>query len=506
VTSRSARTEALVAIAILLVAAPARADFPGFAVDRFEPAERGSRWFVVDSLDLRETTRPALGLTLDHAYKSLAVYDAAGNERAALVRHQALLHAGASLVLADRVRVGVNVPFAVYQDGEPVVVEGYELRPATAPAFGDVRLAADVRLLGVHGDPFTLAAGVRGWMPTGMRSQFTSDGTFRGEPQLLAAGTIGVFEWAARAGVMLRPRDERYAGSPLGTEIEGAVGVGARIGRVLVGPEIFAASGVEAFLSEHRTPTNAILGAHYTAPSGLAFGAAIGTGLPGGFGAPALRGLATIEWSRPVPPPPPDRDHDGVPDATDACPDVPGVHSSDPDVDGCPPPERVPREDTDGDGIFDDEDACPGLRGVPSNDPMTNGCPPEAPRQLAVLTTKEIKIGEEVQFATNSADLVGESDAVLSAVKKVLDEHPEIRKVRVEGHTDDTGDPAYNDDLSKRRAASVVRWLVDHGVAAERLASEGYGARQPIAPNDTEAGRSKNRRVAFTVTERAPKK
>jgi outer membrane protein OmpA-like peptidoglycan-associated protein len=133
---------------------------------------------------------------------------------------------------------------------------------------------------------------------------------------------------------------------------------------------------------------------------------------------------------------------------------------------------------------------------------MTNGCPPGTPRQLAVVTSTEIRIGEQIQFATGSADLLGDSDTILFAIKRILDEHAEIRKVRVEGHTDDTGDASYNDDLSRRRAAAVVEWLVEHGIESKRLSSEGFGSRKPIDTNATEAGRAKNRRVAFTITER----
>ena len=118
------------------------------------------------------------------------------------------------------------------------------------------------------------------------------------------------------------------------------------------------------------------------------------------------------------------------------------------------------------------------------------------------MTTTEIRIAEQVRFAIDSAELVAESDALLAAVRRVLDEHPEIVKLRIEGHTDAVGDQAHNDDLSTRRASSVVRWLTEHGTDPNRLESRGYGSRSPIDTNDTEAGRSKNRRVVFTIVER----
>jgi OOP family OmpA-OmpF porin len=126
--------------------------------------------------------------------------------------------------------------------------------------------------------------------------------------------------------------------------------------------------------------------------------------------------------------------------------------------------------------------------------------PPEKP--LATVTPTEIKIEESVKFETDSATLLASSDVILTEVKRVLEEHPEIKKLRVEGHTDNVGDDQYHFDLSTRRATSVVAWLVDHGVSSDRLTSQGFGSKQPIDTNETEAGRANNRRVVFKIVER----
>ena len=110
-----------------------------------------------------------------------------------------------------------------------------------------------------------------------------------------------------------------------------------------------------------------------------------------------------------------------------------------------------------------------------------------------------IKIIEQVQFATNSAKILPASDPVLNAVLEILRDHPEITKVSVEGHTDNRGGKGYNKDLSKRRAASVAKWLVDKGIEAKRLSSAGFGMERPLDSNDTEDGRQKNRRVEFHI-------
>jgi outer membrane protein OmpA-like peptidoglycan-associated protein len=185
-----------------------------------------------------------------------------------------------------------------------------------------------------------------------------------------------------------------------------------------------------------------------------------------------------------------DRDGDGIMDDKDACPDVKGVKSDDPSKHGCP-------GDTDGDGITDDKDACPREKGVADADPAKNGCP-----SMVRVTEKEIVILQQVQFRTGSDAILPQSDELLGQVADVLREHAEISKIEVQGHTDNRGGAAYNRNLSQRRAASVVKWLTTKGqLEAARFVPKGYGLDQPIAENDTEEGRQRNRRVQFTILE-----
>jgi OmpA-OmpF porin, OOP family len=101
---------------------------------------------------------------------------------------------------------------------------------------------------------------------------------------------------------------------------------------------------------------------------------------------------------------------------------------------------------------------------------------------------------EGIYFDFNKATLKPESDPALEKVAALLASNPTL-KLEVQGHTDNVGTPAYNQKLSDARAAAVKAWLVAHGAAAARLTSHGYGFTQPVAGNDTDAGRAKNRRV-----------
>ena len=151
--------------------------------------------------------------------------------------------------------------------------------------------------------------------------------------------------------------------------------------------------------------------------------------------------------------------------------------------------------DKDKDGVKDDVDACPDEPGPADPDPKRNGCP------KAFISQGQIKILDQVKFKTGSALIEAgrDSEEVLEAVQSVMKAHPEIKHLRIEGHTDKTGSAALNKKLSADRAASVKTWLVKHGIEAGRLSSAGFGPDKPIDTNETEQGRKNNRRVEFHI-------
>ncbi len=532
-----------VVAAALFTTTASRAQAPGYALDQFDPSERGSDWFAAESLDLRGHMRPAIGIVGDYADRPLALYNADGSYRSSLVADQFFIHLGGSLVLWERLRLAVNLPLAVTQGGDGGTLGSTTFGQPGSSSVGDLRLAADVRLLGAFGDPFTLALGVAAYLPTGSRTDYTGDDSFRLEPRVMVAGDIASFVYAAKLGFQYRGLTDTFGGTPLGSQINFAVSAGIRIAdkKLVIGPELFGATttaGGDAFATT-TTPVEGLIGAHYLIANRVRVGGGIGTGLDRGYGSPVARVLFNLEYAPgidekpvvhdrdqdgiideqdacpdvagirtddpktngcppPPPPPPPDRDHDGILDADDACPDVAGVKTNDPKTNGCPPPPP----DRDHDGIPDSEDACPDVAGVKTNDPKTNGCPPDPDRDKdgiknevdacpdepgpankdpkkngcpqAIVRNNRIVILEQVKFATGSAVILPASDGLLNAVLKVFTDHPEIKKVSIEGHTDNVGPAAYNKALSGKRAASVVAWLVKHGIDAGRLASEGF--------------------------------
>ena len=141
--------------------------------------------------------------------------------------------------------------------------------------------------------------------------------------------------------------------------------------------------------------------------------------------------------------------------------------------------------------------AVPEMKPTP---PPVEAAPPPPPK--TEVTDNEIKLKENVDFETDSAKLLPSSTPLLDEVVTVMKDHPEIEHVRVGGHTDNKGSAKHNLKLSEERAASVKRYLTEHGIAADRLDSKGYGQTRPIADNKTEEGRAQNRRVDIHIRRR----
>lgn len=205
---------------------------------------------------------------------------------------------------------------------------------------------------------------------------------------------------------------------------------------------------------------------------------AFSTGLSFLFGYSGER--ATPE-PQPEPRQPLDSDNDGVINERDNCPNTP--RGARVDNQGC---ER----DSDRDGVVDSKDQCPGTARQYKVD--GTGCPIEL--------SENVSIEMRVEFATNSAEV---REAYMSEIKKVADFMNQFDRtqVTVEGHTDNTGAAAYNQDLSQRRADSVRQILINRfGLSADRVEAVGYGEERPTASNDTAEGRELNRRVVAEIS------
>ena len=203
----------------------------------------------------------------------------------------------------------------------------------------------------------------------------------------------------------------------------------------------------------------------------------------------------------------PDTDGDGIPDKDDACPEVAGPKQFNgcPDTDGdgiadkddkCPdvagPAENggCPWPDTDGDGVLDKDDLCPEVAGPASN----KGCPEPDEKEQKQLN----QYAKTILFDTGKATIKFQSAEVLNQILNVLKKYPNSR-FRIEGHTDSVGKKAKNMILSQNRADAVKVYLIQGGIDASRLESQGFGPEKPIASNKNKKGRELNRRVEINL-------
>jgi len=536
----------------------------GFVLNRFEPAARGTQWFALESLDFSGRGRFAVGIVGDWSHRPLVLYDESDNEVQELVGDQVYAFVGASVFFWDRLRLSGSVPVILVNAGEDPNPGVPTLDLTRGATFGDVRFGVDVRVIGEDSALFSLALGTHLHLPTGSSNALTG-GKWRLQPHLLAAGKVAWFEYAASTGLDWSARSRfagQELGSEWVFAIAG--GVRLLDERLLLGPELWGATLVSSSLGvfdKEGTPVEAVLGAHYQYRE-WNFGAGMGPGLSRGLGSPSLRALASVQWiahqsepSRQAPPP--DLDADGISDTSDACPAGAGPASADPARHGCPL-----QQDTDADTILDPDDACPAQKGEATNDLNTNGCPPadadgdgildredacshepgveqsDANRNGCPLPTDrdrdqildgpdacpdqageadadprlngcprvsmhgdQLQMLDRIEFENALARLTSESEPILSAIARLLAEHPEIRQLEIQGHTDNRGRHARNVELSQRRAAAVKGWLIQHGIAAERLTSRGFGPDRPLGDNDSDAARQRNRRVEFHIVE-----
>jgi len=209
-----------------------------------------------------------------------------------------------------------------------------------------------------------------------------------------------------------------------------------------------------------------------------------------------------------VPPPAPvaaaptDGDGDGIMDPDDKCPQD--------KEDGLPPDPKdgCPNLDPDNDGIKGTAanpapDKCPDKPETVNGFEDEDGCPDVKP--MVQLVGQEIKISEQVNFKTNSAEIEASSNTLLENIANVMKQHPNLDLIEVSGHADKRGTAALNQSLTQRRSKAVVDALVKLGVDAKRLRPVGYGPYCPLDPADTDAAYDKNRRVQFHVLMRDSK-
>lgn len=526
-------------------------------LNQFRPAELATDGFAASTPDGQGHARFGFQVWLDYSDDAFVV---AGQK---VVHQQMTGHLILSIGLADRIVLFADMPYHfMIKEGD-----GVSLIPPEGMKhsnLGDLYFGGRFNFYGTRDDLFQI--GAQATLTINTASLASSRQTFAGQAdqspyiggwfELLMAFNAGDHvRIPFQVGYKLGP--ERVVGPYfVGNEFTYGGGVMIMMGddQFMLSGEVFGRTSAQknVFWSKNETPVEVLGGFKWLPDVGFTLGVGGSAGVTAGYGAPDWRVFAMLGYTMPADKKAPDADGDGIPDELDQCPneaeDMDGFQDDDgcpdldndgdgipdaddqcsgeaEDMDGFEDEDGCPDLDNDGDGIPDADDQCPNDAGPPEN----NGCPdpdrdgdgvpdridncPDEPgvvenhgcqeKQLVVIGDGRLEILEKVYFKTGSAKLQKRSWALLDNVAAVLRAHPEIEKIRVEGHSDKTGSLKFNMVLSKKRANTVVRYLVGRGkVSRSRLVAKGYGPKKPLVPDaKTKEEQAMNRRVEFHIVD-----
>lgn len=496
---------------------------------------------------------PMANVLFEYAHQPLRITDTVNMTSSPVVPYMFTMHLMGGIGLTRWLAIGVDLPIIVYEGYTKQTGTLADIRndPSSA-GVGDLRLIGKIRIIDNTEGGLGLAFAPQITFPTGNGEEFRGDGAFGFEPRFaLDYKTKGGFIIAFNVGVLLRTEDQLARNVRVSHQIH--YGLGA----FLPLPKGFGlaaeVTGATSFFNSESiySPLEAYIAGRWIHRSGININLGGGPGLTPVAGSAQFRLFASVGYlpmaqKKPVPQKKPvvdlDPDRDGLIGANDRCPEEwgPPENQGCPDIDtdkdglvdrldkcpkepgpkenqGCPDTDRdgdglvdrldscpdqpgplenngCPLLDTDKDGIPDKDDKCPYEPGPKEN----NGCPP--PRKYINVTQEKIELLQKIMFATNKADIKPASFDLLNEVVSVMKSRPTMR-VHIEGHTDIRGTLQWNMKLSKMRAESVQKYLIDHGTEPERMTSEGYGPTRPLCKEKNNPCYDKNRRTEFVIVQ-----
>lgn len=433
------RVASLVGAISLTLAAGAGA----FDAQEFSPAVDPEAYFSVYSSRTAPAGRFHVALWYNYAKDPVVADVILGQRPSAQTKIVSDLHTidmVGSYSLSDQIELGVDVPFSDVKS---------QLSPPVSETTGldDIRLLGKVQLLDNRASRFGVALVPFVDLPSGEANRLTSNGKTN-------YGILGVTDFVherfrSSLNFGYKVNNKPFSSSDESDEILFGLGAGLLaihnqplFGGIFDNAEILAevfgsTAEQKIFQDEENTPLEGLGGFRLYGPSGFYVTRGIGKSITQSINGAALRIVASIGYTPPPPPPPP------------------------------PAPPAAPP-------------------------------PPPAPLSKVVVTDEQIVTLSPIFFDFDKDTIKPVSYAVLDQVAQVMRDRSSA-VVRVEGHTDSFGTDSYNQQLSERRARSVVRYLIAKGIPGERLEAVGFGESRPIASNDTAQGRAKNRRTEFHI-------
>ena len=449
---------------------------PQFNADRFNPGAGSADILSVGSASVPEHLDVHLSIFSSYARDPLRLMAVAdSNQQVRLLHSQTLTHLGASVAFFGRFELGLTLPVLVAQSASSNDLLGPLIAPGEG--IGDVRLVPKAQLWRSEILAVALAAPLT--LPTGRGDAFLSHGSVTLTPELRVESNALPVRVAASTGIALR-RGREFVNLSVGNAL--TYGLAGELPFSWLGQRLAALATLAGEVELQQSgaverPMELLAAVRWRLPANLTFTFGGGPGLTNGYGTPRYRVFAGISFD------PSPAIRRSIPKPPVMVQDVP-----------VPAPAPLP---------------APAEPAAPADAPVAvaEAAPdPTVPLVLAPTSglQRAVRDGHlallvQVQFAHDAATILPVSLPLLDQVIEVLRNMPAIRKVRIEGHTDGRGKPAYNRRLSQRRAESVLRHLMAAGIDASRLRAKGFGSDRPLVPNDTKANRAKNRRVEFVV-------
>jgi outer membrane protein OmpA-like peptidoglycan-associated protein len=507
-------------------------------VQSFKPASGTWNYFSVDGNAIAEPGALVPALYFNYGRNPLVRRNENDVIIEEIVRDLTTFDVMLTAGVTDWVEVGLDLPIS-YSVGAPGV------QFDDGGGLGDLRVLPKFTVLDYRDfGGFGMSIGLPMSFPTGTGAN--SARKFIANPRGVLEYRAKKWSIAANAGYRIKPGANDLDTNQIVTIGNGftyGLGLGVNLGTPTVRGIVEGYGTVFEGIAEREggpRPLEVLGGLRIvTGDTGLALTLAGGAGVINDFGAAELRVLGGIAWNFgdsndvrgatlvQAPIDNTDTDGDGVRDLVDACPEEPEDRDTFQDADGCPDkdndidgiadvddkcplrPEDIdnwedadgcPDPDNDGDGLVDAQDRCPVDAETKNGHRDEDGCPDAG---LVRVEGDRIVILRKVYFDTDKDTIKPMSYGILNQVAEVLSYNKGIERLRIEGHTDARASTDYNQNLSERRAAAVLQYLLGQGIEESRLESQGFGESRPATADESIGGHARNRRVEFMILSRS---
>jgi outer membrane protein OmpA-like peptidoglycan-associated protein len=468
-----------------------RAD--GYQLQQYEPTPAGDPWLAVQLPWYSDRPSLAAALTLNYGHKPLlgGRLDRAGDftQPRPIVSDQFASHVDLAVAGWDRVQLAASLPVTAWEDG----TQRLGVAPNSGAVVGDPRLGVMVRALGnPERDALSLHVGGALWVPIGVEDEHAGDSAARGLARVVLGGAASRnVLWATNLGVLFRSRAALNGAMEgpgvVGDELQLSAALGFRLlaQRLLLGPELLMGSVFEGqtLFSQQATHLEALGTASYALGSNLRLGAGFGAGLIRTAGTPDVRGLVRLSFA-------PGRT------TASATGRFTTTNAERPQPKAAPAPEPEPEVVAEA-PVQSEAEPTPPLAAVepppaePAHEPEP---PPSAAEPATPSPLTELPV---LHFALGSAEPLDR--ATVHEIAEQLRAHPEVKRVRIHGHSDDSGNPQHNLELSRRRASGVASALAAEGIPRKKLEIAGFGSARPAREGTDDDARAYNRRVEFEI-------